>query len=65
VHPVVFREFDRVCAERRTGGAVLEIGAVPAEDTLLCLPCLRGASSKTGVNIDGPSRFRDEDRRHG
>lgn len=54
MHAAVFREFDRICRARGAGGAVLEIGAVPAADTLLCLPALAGASEKLGVNLDGP-----------
>lgn len=40
---------------------MLEVGAVPAEDTLLCLPALERATTKTGINLDGPHRFRDFD----
>jgi SAM-dependent methyltransferase len=54
MHPLVFREFDRVCRARGAGGDVLEIGAVAADDTLLCLPSLRDARSKVGVSLDGP-----------
>ena len=44
---------------RNAGGSVLEIGAVPSEESLLCLPCLRTAREKIGINLDGPHRFRD------
>lgn len=54
MHPAVFREFDRICRTRGAGGAVLEIGAVPSPDTLLCLPALAGAADRLGVNLDGP-----------
>src|SRR4051794_20695208 len=43
VRPEVFAEFDRICAARRAGGCVLEIGAAARDDTLLCLPALAGA----------------------
>lgn len=33
---------------------MLEIGAMPTADTLLCLPALAGATEKLGVNLDGP-----------
>jgi len=59
VHPSVFAEFERVCRARRVGGAVLEIGAVPSPESLLCLPALAGATEKVGVSLDGPSRFAD------
>lgn len=57
MHADVFAVFDRVCATRRAGGDVLEVGAVPSGESLLCLPALAGASSWIGVNLDGPHRF--------
>ncbi|MDX2167213.1 MAG: methyltransferase domain-containing protein [Deltaproteobacteria bacterium] len=54
MHPAVFQAFDRICRARGAGGAVLEIGATPTPDTLLCLPALAGAREKLGVNLDGP-----------
>ena len=57
VHPTIFAEFEEICARRGGGGDVLEIGAVPATDTLLMLPCLREARSRVGVNPEGPSRI--------
>jgi SAM-dependent methyltransferase len=56
MHPTVFSLFDRICAARSCGGDVLEIGAVPSDETLLCLPALAGARSRIGVNLDGPHR---------
>ena len=61
MHPDVFSLFDRLCATRRCGGDVLEIGAVASDETLLCLPALAGAKRRVGVNIDGPWRHRDFD----
>ena len=58
MHPSVFSMFDRLCGSRNCGGDVLEIGAVPSEETLLCLPSLSGARRRVGVNIDGPSSIR-------
>jgi hypothetical protein len=40
---------------------VLKVGAVPAEDTLLCLPALAGSKTRIGINLDGPHRYRDFD----
>lgn len=54
MHPAVFAEFDRICRERGAGGDVLEVGAVASDDALLCLPALRAARSRVGVNLDGP-----------
>ena len=57
MHAAVFGEFDRICRARGAGGAVLEIGAMPAADTLLCLPALAGAAERLGVNLDGPHDY--------
>ncbi len=57
--PRVYEEFERICARRGAGGAVLEIGAVPAETSLLCMTSLDRASEKVGINLDGPHRYRD------
>lgn len=58
--PRVYREFERICARRGAqGGRVLEIGAVPAPESLLCMPWLSDAREKLGVNLDGPYRYRD------
>jgi SAM-dependent methyltransferase len=59
MHPDQFQAFERICAERGAGGSVLEIGAVPSEDSLLCLRSLSAAARKVGVNLDGPSTYRD------
>lgn len=59
MHREQFQAFERICAERGAGGSVLEIGAVPSDDTLLCLRSLGAASRKVGINLDGPSTFRD------
>lgn len=59
MHPRVFREFGRLCREYGASGSVLEIGAVPGPDSLLCLDALVGATEKVGVSLDSPSRYRD------
>lgn len=59
MHPRVFREFEKLCALYGAGGDVLEIGAVPEADTLLCLEALSGARSKVGVNIRAAGRSGD------
>ena len=59
MHPRQYAEIERVCTARGAGGAVLEIGAVPSADSLLCMPCLAGAVEKIGVSLDGPYRYRD------
>ncbi len=59
MHPDQFQAFERICAERGAGGSILEIGAVPSDDTLLCLRALGAAEKKVGINLDGPWTFRD------
>jgi SAM-dependent methyltransferase len=59
MHPRVSQEFERICSERKAGGTVLEIGAVPSEDTLLCLESLKNAHKKIGINLDGPYTYKD------
>lgn len=64
MHPSVFSAFDRLCRARKCGGDVLEIGAMPSEETLLCLPSLSGARRRIGVNIAGPSSIRGSEILH-
>lgn len=59
MHPDVFQAFEAICRRRTAGGAVLEVGAMPSDDTLLCLPAVAGAASRVGINLDGPHRHRD------
>jgi len=59
MHEKIYEQFDRICARRHAGGAVLEIGAVPSDSSLLGLPSLKNAASKIGVNLDPPSLYRD------
>jgi SAM-dependent methyltransferase len=57
MHTEVYREFDRICARRKAGGAVLEIGAMPAPTTLLNLPSLTSAHEKIGINLNAASQY--------
>jgi len=59
MHPRIFHEFERICSERHTGDSVLEIGAVPSDDSLLCMESLKNARLKVGINIDGPYTYKD------
>lgn len=61
MHPAVFQAFDRLLRQADPAGTlragrVLEIGAMPAPDTLLRLPCLAGAALRLGINLAPPSR---------
>lgn len=53
MHAEIFRAFDDICRAERVAGAILEIGATPTADTLLRLPALANASSRTGIDLDG------------
>ena len=59
MHPRVFKEFERLCQDRNIKGAILEIGAVPNNQTLLTLHALKGAKKKVGINILEPSEYAD------
>jgi len=59
MRPKVYSEFERICSERNAGGAVLEVGAIPSEESLLCMKSLRSATQKVGVNLDGPYTYKD------
>lgn len=59
MHPRVFQEFERICSERKAGGSVLEVGAIPSEENLLCMRSLKEAHKKIGVNLDGPHTYKD------
>lgn len=50
-------EFERICANRHVTGSVLEVGAVPAKSTLLCMNSLSHASERIGINLIGPTMF--------
>lgn len=52
MHPRIFREFDQIVRKYNVRGRVLEIGAVPQENTLLMLPCLAG-TARIGINLEG------------
>jgi len=54
-------EFERICSERNAGRAVLEVGAVPDDTSLLAMKSLKDAKKKIGINIDGPYTYKDFD----
>jgi SAM-dependent methyltransferase len=59
MHPKVYREFERICSARKRGGAVLEVGAVPDDTSLLAMESLKAFQEKIGINLDGPHRYKD------
>ncbi len=59
MEPRVYREFERICSERNIRGSVLEIGALPDDSSLLTMKSLSGATLKVGINLEGPSTYKD------
>ena len=60
LNPKIFREFEHICAtNKRDCASVLEVGAVPRDDTLLNLPCLVGVNEKFGLNLIDPTTYKD------
>jgi SAM-dependent methyltransferase len=59
MHPRVYKEFERICSEREVRGSVLEVGAVPLDQSLLCMNALSGVSEKVGIDLDGPHEYKD------
>jgi len=53
VHPTVYRAFEHVCARAAIDGPVLEVGAVPGDDCLLQMACLRRLPGRVGINLQG------------
>jgi SAM-dependent methyltransferase len=53
MHEAVFKAFDRICRQEKVSGDVLEIGARPDGDTLLCLPALGRSARRVGIDLDG------------
>ncbi|OSM01786.1 putative Type 11 methyltransferase [Magnetofaba australis IT-1] len=51
--------FERLTAARTIQGRVLEVGAVPSDESLLCMKALSGATEKVGVNLLGPWEYAD------
>lgn len=59
MHPKEYEAMEQICSERGAGGAVLEVGAVPSDESLLCMKCLQNAREKIGIDLGGPHRYRD------
>ena len=59
MHREVYRKFEKICSKLSIRGCVLEVGAIPAELSLLNMPCLKHASKKIGINLEGPYQYRD------
>lgn len=54
MHEVMYRTFAEIVPQLT--GTVLEVGAVPSKDSLLCLPQLKDAK-RIGLNLKGPDEY--------
>jgi SAM-dependent methyltransferase len=59
MHRRIYQEFEQICTERGVRGSVLEVGAVPLDESLLCMKALSGAAEKVGIDLDGPHEYKD------
>jgi len=59
MNPRIYQEFERICSERNISGSALEVGAIPSNKSLLCMKSLQSATEKVGINLEGPSEFKD------
>ena len=59
MHRSVYQAFEKICSKKNVTGSVLEIGAVPSINSLLCMKSLEGATEKVGINLSGPYEFED------
>lgn len=59
MHPAIYQEFEEIISRHEVTGAVLEVGAVPRDTSLLCMESLKRASEKIGINLDGPFSYKD------
>jgi len=55
----IYKEFEHICSSLNVGGAILEVGAVPSEMSLLNMKCLKNVKEKIGINLDGPYNYND------
>lgn len=54
MHPIVYRTYRSLVP--KVTGSVLEVGALPSNQALLCLPQLADAE-RVGINLDGPFEY--------
>ena len=58
MHWRVYEEFGRIVSDRGQGGTVLEVGAIPSDESLLCMAALKGAKERIGINLSGPHEYK-------
>jgi SAM-dependent methyltransferase len=57
MHPRVYQAFEKICGDRKAGGAVLEVGAIASSRALLAMKCLAGAREKFGINLKAQAPY--------
>jgi SAM-dependent methyltransferase len=61
MHPAVLDAFEQICRREDARGRILEIGATPDGQTLLCMTTLAHAAFKIGINRAGAARYQNVD----
>ena len=59
MHPLEYKEIEKILYKVNIKGKVLEVGALPKELSLLNSKYLKSASEKIGLNLDGPFDCKD------
>ena len=59
MHKTIYQEFEKICSKANITGSVLEVGAVPSPQSLLCMKALRNVKEKIGLNLDEPREYKD------
>ena len=59
MHPRVYQEFERICSEKKVCGSVLEVGAIPSDESLLSMKALKNSTEKVGINLIYSGKFMD------
>jgi SAM-dependent methyltransferase len=59
MHPRIYQEFEKICTERPIRGSVLEIGALPSDESLLTMRSLDHVTSKIGIDLNEPREYKD------
>ncbi|MCA9214329.1 MAG: class I SAM-dependent methyltransferase [Planctomycetales bacterium] len=54
MHPRIYERFERICAQHKWSGRVLEVGTIPDQKSLLRMRCLEGVREKLGLDLNGP-----------
>jgi ubiquinone/menaquinone biosynthesis C-methylase UbiE len=59
MHPRVYQEFERICSGQSLSGAVLEVGVIAGQQSLLNLKSLESMSERIGIDLEGPTEHQE------